>query len=90
VVAQSKAGEPVTADDLGVGGALTVLLKDAINPTLMQVCQSHAATHAPALECSGLQLAKAMTCQQPRVCSYHSLHCLPYLGPLVLQEASPC
>jgi formyltetrahydrofolate synthetase len=27
----------VTADDLGVGGALTVLLKDAIEPTLMQV-----------------------------------------------------
>ncbi|KAJ0021352.1 hypothetical protein Pint_31147 [Pistacia integerrima] len=26
----------ITADDLGVGGALTVLMKDAINPTLMQ------------------------------------------------------
>jgi formyltetrahydrofolate synthetase len=37
VVAQSRAGQPVTADDLGVGGALTVMLKDAINPTLMQV-----------------------------------------------------
>lgn len=31
-------GEPLTADDLGVGGALTVLLKDALMPTLMQVC----------------------------------------------------
>lgn len=29
--------EPVTADDLGVGGALAVLMKDAIAPTLMQV-----------------------------------------------------
>ncbi len=28
---------PVTADDLGVGGALAVLMKDAIMPTLMQV-----------------------------------------------------
>jgi hypothetical protein len=37
VVAQSRSGSPVTADDLGVGGALTVMLKDAINPTLMQV-----------------------------------------------------
>lgn len=27
----------MTADDLGVGGALTVLMKDAIMPTLLQV-----------------------------------------------------
>jgi hypothetical protein len=38
VVASDKQGRPVTADDLGVGGALTVMLKDAIQPTLMQVC----------------------------------------------------
>lgn len=37
VVAQDRSGKPVTADDVGVGGALTVMLKDAINPTLMQV-----------------------------------------------------
>lgn len=37
VIGMSKAGEPVTADDLGVGGALTVLMKDAIMPTCMQV-----------------------------------------------------
>ena len=37
VIGMSKAGEPVTADDLGVGGALCVLMKDAIAPTLMQV-----------------------------------------------------
>lgn len=36
VVARSKAGEPVTADDLGAGGALTVLMKEAIKPTVMQ------------------------------------------------------
>ncbi len=30
-------GDPITADDLGVGGALTVLMKDTIEPTLMQV-----------------------------------------------------
>jgi hypothetical protein len=35
-------GEPVTADDLGVGGALTVLMKDAIMPTLMQVGRHYA------------------------------------------------
>lgn len=32
-----RQGRPVTADDVGVGGALTVLMKDAIEPTLMQV-----------------------------------------------------
>jgi formyltetrahydrofolate synthetase len=37
VVALSRSGDPVTADDLGVGGAMCVLMKDAIMPTLMQV-----------------------------------------------------
>ncbi|KAL1958935.1 hypothetical protein VTO42DRAFT_3488 [Malbranchea cinnamomea] len=36
VVATSKQGEPVTCDDIGVGGALTALMKDAIKPNLMQ------------------------------------------------------
>ncbi|OIW12771.1 hypothetical protein TanjilG_24704 [Lupinus angustifolius] len=39
VIGNSKSGDPVTADDLGVGGALTVLMKDAINPTLMQTLE---------------------------------------------------
>ncbi|KAM7528838.1 hypothetical protein LguiB_032248 [Lonicera macranthoides] len=39
VVGNSQAGDPVTADDLGLGGALTVLMKDAINPTLMQTLE---------------------------------------------------
>ncbi|KAG9091943.1 tetrahydrofolate synthase [Ceratobasidium sp. 370] len=39
VVATSKAGEPVTADDIGVGGALAVLMKDAIKPNLMQTLE---------------------------------------------------
>ncbi|RID56892.1 hypothetical protein BRARA_F00308 [Brassica rapa] len=39
VIGNSKAGEPITADDLGVGGALTVLMKDAIHPTLMQTLE---------------------------------------------------
>ena len=30
VVASNKSGEPITADDFGIGGALTVLMKDAI------------------------------------------------------------
>lgn len=29
----------MTADDLGVGGALAVLMKDAIEPTLMQTLE---------------------------------------------------
>lgn len=39
VVASSKNGEAVTADDIGVGGALAVLMKDAIKPTLMQTLE---------------------------------------------------
>jgi formyltetrahydrofolate synthetase len=39
VVATSRAGEPVTMDDLGVAGAVTVLMKDAIKPTLMQTVE---------------------------------------------------
>ena len=39
VVGLSRSGEPVTADDLGTGGALTVLLKDALMPTLMQTLE---------------------------------------------------
>lgn len=39
VVGYSKRGEPITADDLGCGGALTVLMKDAIMPTLMQTVE---------------------------------------------------
>ena len=36
VVATSKAGDPVTAEDVGCAGAMAVLMKDAIKPTLMQ------------------------------------------------------
>ncbi|XP_045776422.1 C-1-tetrahydrofolate synthase, cytoplasmic isoform X2 [Maniola jurtina] len=39
VVALDKSGNPVTADDLGVTGALMVLLKDAFEPTLMQTLE---------------------------------------------------
>ncbi|KAI0054075.1 FTHFS-domain-containing protein [Auriscalpium vulgare] len=39
VVATSKQGDPVTADDIGVGGALAVLLKDAVKPNLMQTLE---------------------------------------------------
>jgi len=39
VVASSKQGVPITADDLGASGALMVLLKDAIHPTLMQTLE---------------------------------------------------
>lgn len=39
VVAFDRGGNPVTADDLGVTGALMVLLKDAIEPTLMQTLE---------------------------------------------------
>ncbi|KXX76371.1 C-1-tetrahydrofolate synthase, cytoplasmic [Madurella mycetomatis] len=36
VVASSRSGDPVTCDDIGAGGALTALMRDAIKPNLMQ------------------------------------------------------
>jgi formate--tetrahydrofolate ligase len=39
VIGSSRAGHPVTADDLGVAGALAVLMKDAVMPTLMQTLE---------------------------------------------------
>ncbi|XP_037541413.1 monofunctional C1-tetrahydrofolate synthase, mitochondrial [Nematolebias whitei] len=39
VVGTSRSGGPVTAEDLGVSGALAVLMKDAIKPTLMQTLE---------------------------------------------------
>ncbi|KAK7969569.1 C-1-tetrahydrofolate synthase- cytoplasmic [Apiospora saccharicola] len=39
VVASSRSGDPVTCDDIGVGGALTALMKDAIKPNLMQTLE---------------------------------------------------
>jgi len=39
VLAFSRVGEPVTADDLGVAGAMMVLMRDALKPTLMQTVE---------------------------------------------------
>ena len=39
VVATNKAGEAITAEDIGCAGAMTVLMKDAIMPTLMQTLE---------------------------------------------------
>ena len=39
VVGYTKAGEPVTAEDLKAAGAMAVLLKDALKPNLMQTLE---------------------------------------------------
>jgi methylenetetrahydrofolate dehydrogenase (NADP+)/methenyltetrahydrofolate cyclohydrolase/formyltetrahydrofolate synthetase len=39
LVAFSKDGKPITADDLGVGGAMAVLMRDALKPNLMQTLE---------------------------------------------------
>lgn len=39
VIGSNRRGEPVTADDIGAGGALAVLMKDAIKPNLMQTLE---------------------------------------------------
>jgi formyltetrahydrofolate synthetase len=39
VIGTNKNGDPITAEDLGVAGAMTVLLKDAIMPNLLQTLE---------------------------------------------------
>ncbi len=39
VIGTNRKGEAVTADDLGVAGAMAVLMRDAIKPTLMQTLE---------------------------------------------------
>jgi methylenetetrahydrofolate dehydrogenase (NADP+)/methenyltetrahydrofolate cyclohydrolase/formyltetrahydrofolate synthetase len=39
VIGTNHAGEAITAEDLGVAGAMTVLMKDAIKPNLMQTLE---------------------------------------------------
>ncbi len=43
VIGTSRAGEAVTVEDLGVAGAATVLMKDAIMPNLMQTTEGQPA-----------------------------------------------
>ena len=39
VLALDMDGNPVTVDDVGVGGAATVMMKDALMPNLMQTLE---------------------------------------------------
>jgi formyltetrahydrofolate synthetase len=39
VIGTNTQGDPITAEDLGVAGAMTVLMKDAIMPNLMQTLE---------------------------------------------------
>lgn len=39
VIGVSRSGEAITCDDLGVAGAMTVLMRDAIKPNLMQTLE---------------------------------------------------
>jgi methylenetetrahydrofolate dehydrogenase (NADP+)/methenyltetrahydrofolate cyclohydrolase/formyltetrahydrofolate synthetase len=39
VIGTNRAGEAITAEDLGVAGAMTVLMRDAIKPNLMQTLE---------------------------------------------------
>jgi methylenetetrahydrofolate dehydrogenase (NADP+)/methenyltetrahydrofolate cyclohydrolase/formyltetrahydrofolate synthetase len=39
IIGLDTSGNPVTADDLGAGGAMMVLMKDAIKPNLMQTVE---------------------------------------------------
>lgn len=48
IIGTNRNGNPVTASDLSAAGAMTVLLKDAIKPTLMQTLE-----HTPVLVHAG-------------------------------------
>ena len=41
-----RVGEPVTADDLGITGALTVLMRDTVKPNPMQTWKVRHLVHA--------------------------------------------
>ena len=43
VVGTSRSGRPITLDDLGVAGAVTVLMKETIHPTIMQTLEGQPA-----------------------------------------------
>lgn len=43
VFGTSKKGTPLTLEDLGVAGAVTVLMKDTLHPTIMQTLEGQAA-----------------------------------------------
>jgi formyltetrahydrofolate synthetase len=43
VIGSAKNGEPITLEDLGVAGAVAVLMKDTLHPTLMQTLEGQAA-----------------------------------------------
>src|SRR5699024_7391589 len=40
VVGYTPTGEPVTAEDLGAAGAMTVIMREAIKPNLMQTVEN--------------------------------------------------
>lgn len=39
VIGESRAGVPITCDDIGATGSLAILMKDAIKPNLMQTLE---------------------------------------------------
>jgi methylenetetrahydrofolate dehydrogenase (NADP+)/methenyltetrahydrofolate cyclohydrolase/formyltetrahydrofolate synthetase len=43
VIGQSKDGRPITLEDIGAAGAVSVLMKDTVHPTLMQTLEGQAA-----------------------------------------------
>ncbi|MDA3809155.1 MAG: formate--tetrahydrofolate ligase [Spirochaetaceae bacterium] len=43
IVAYNRKGEPITAEDIGTAGAMTVLMKDAIMPNIMQTLEGQPA-----------------------------------------------
>ncbi|MEE9298238.1 MAG: formate--tetrahydrofolate ligase [Acidimicrobiia bacterium] len=43
VIGSSKSGAPITLEDLGVAGAVTVLLREALHPTVMQTLEGQLA-----------------------------------------------
>ncbi|UKZ77960.1 hypothetical protein TrVFT333_005694 [Trichoderma virens FT-333] len=47
VIGTSRGGDPVTCDDIGAGGALTALMKDAIKPNLMQTLEGTPSSSTP-------------------------------------------
>ena len=52
VIGNDTSGQPVTADDIGCAGAMLALLKDTIQPTLMQTLEGTPVCYATSNRCN--------------------------------------
>ena len=88
-------GEPVTLEDLGVAGAVTVLLKDALMPNLMQTLEGqpafvHAGPFANIAHGNSSIIADRIALQAGRLCGHRMRFWRRHRDGEVLRHQVPC